>query len=155
MGPVRLVGTAAVCVLAAFGAAFLLARAIDHQSTARADSSPPRLTATDTTTTDTRLADQFAPGLVALKRAPRHHRAASHPHHPKPAVAHPAVTSASAPVSHPTTTTPAYTAPTYTAPAYSPPPSTSSGSSPTTSSGGSSGGGTHHKSSGSGTTTIG
>jgi hypothetical protein len=143
MRPVRLVGTAAVCVLAAFGAAFLLARAIDHQGTARAASAPPHPATTRTTTRDTELADQFAPDLVALKRAPHQRRTAPHRHHSKPAHAHSAVTSAPV-VSQPTATTPTYTAP-------APAPTSSS----STSGSGTSSGGTHHKGSGSGTTTIG
>jgi hypothetical protein len=137
----RLIATAVVCVLAAFGAAFLIGRAANHQGSATAATAPARTssstttTATTTSTThtpDKALAAQFQPGLRGLRRKPT-------VHHRKHVVAAPAtVPTPAAPV-----TTQSYTAPatTYTAPAYTPAPRTTA--KPT------------HKSGGSGTTTIG
>jgi len=157
IGDVRVAGTALICILAAFGAAFLVARAVKHETPARA-AAPLRTTrvaATVTTkTTATRvnaeLVSQFSPVPgSSLKRRPKPHRR----HHPKPSPPPPApvvtaasttpaptVTSTPAPT---VTSTPVYPAPTQSAPAQSPP--TSSGSS------------SHKKQSsgGSGTTTIG
>jgi hypothetical protein len=152
-----LVGTATVCVVAAFGAAFLLARAVGHQGTARA-ASPPHVAAALTTTTDSELADQFAPEQVALKRPqrrPQHRHPAAHHHQSKPGATGStgsAASSTAATVAPGTTqATPAPSTdsqPAYTAPA--------SGSGSSTGTGSSSGSTTHHhKSSGSGTTTIG
>jgi hypothetical protein len=152
---VRLAGTAIICILAAFGAAFLVARAVNRQTPARA--ATPRLTvarAADTTTTksanhkvNVELVSQFSPVKASLKPKPKPKPRPKKPK-PKPAVSITSVTASTTPTY--TAPAPTYTAPTYTQPAQSstPPPS-SSGS-----------GGTHHKKSGgssggSGTTTIG
>lgn len=73
----RLAASATVCVLAAFGAAFLVTRAVGHQGSARVDTptvagsepAAPVARAT-TTTTNAELAAQFtpAPQLVKLTR---------------------------------------------------------------------------------------
>ena len=145
---VRLAGTAIICIVAAFGAAFLVARAVDHGTPARAATPPKTTRVADTTTTpaaahrpNVELVSQFAPLKASLKPKPKpkpKHKKAK----PKPAVSvAPVVPS----------TTQATPVPTYTAPVQSAPVQ----SSPTPSSGGS----THHKKSGSsggsGTTTIG
>jgi hypothetical protein len=145
----RLVGTTVVCVVAAFGAAFVVARAIDHQSPARTGS-----TTTDRTTgaavaavprtVNRELVAQFTPASATAKPKPK----------PKPkprkrhVVHHPALAPSAA-----STVTTAPAVPTETTPTYTPvqpaPPASSGGGSGSSSSG-------HHKSSGgSGTTTIG
>ncbi|MGH2891657.1 MAG: hypothetical protein ACRDPM_00105 [Solirubrobacteraceae bacterium] len=137
-------GTAIICIAAAFGAAFLVARAVNHDTPARAATPPVKAThvaATPTAPTaphkvNVELVSQFAPLKASLKPKPKpkpKHKKAK----PKPAVS---IT----PAPSTTTTTP----PTYTAPVYSAPPPPA----PTHS--------THHKhsggsSGGSGTTTIG
>ena len=149
---VRLAGTAIICILAAFGAAFLVARAVNHEAPARA-ATPPRTTNVADTTArvapshkvNVELISQFAP-IKGPKLKPRPKPKPKHKtHKPKPVVSY------SPPAS--TATTPTYTtpAPTYTAPSYTPPAT----SAPTHTSSGT----THHKKSGSsggsGTTTIG
>jgi hypothetical protein len=149
---VRLAGTAIICILAAFGAAFLVARAVNHQTPARAATPPAKATrVADTTRATTaphkvnvELVSQFAPIAGSkLKARPKPHRK-----HKKAKPAASVTPSASSPA----TTTPTYTSP---APTYTSPAPTSSPA-PTQSSGGS----THKKKSGgssggSGTTTIG
>jgi hypothetical protein len=140
---VKLVGTAVVCVLAAFGAAFLVARATEHQSPA--PTIPAHSTAAvvvkPTTTTNAELVAQFTPDSTSLKPKPK----------PKPKprkrhVAHHAV-----PQSSPAPTATEPSAPLETTPEYTPAPVAPSPSTPSHS-----GSSTHHKSSGgSGTTTIG
>jgi hypothetical protein len=141
---VRLAGTAFICIVAAFGAAFLVARAVKHETPARA--ATPTVSAArvaDTATTksasprrNAELESQFTPVKTSLKPRPKPHR-----RHKKPK---PPVRTAVAPA---TTTTSVTPAPTVTQPQYTPPAPT-----PTHSSSGS----THHKKSGgTGTTTIG
>jgi hypothetical protein len=146
--PVRLAGTAFICIVAAFGAAFLVARAVTHETPARA--STPTVSATrvaDTAATksassqrDAELESQFTPVKASLKPRPKPHR-----RHNKPK---PSVQTTVAPA----TTTPVTPAPTVAPQQYTPPPAAPA---PTHSSSGS----THHKKSGgsggSGTTTIG
>jgi hypothetical protein len=148
---VRLAGTAIICILAAFGAAFLVARAVDHQTPARAATPPSQTTRVAATTTDptpahkvnVELVSQFSPVKASLKPRPKPHR-----RHHKPKRKPSASVSPVAPVVNtaPSTTVPS--APTYTAPVYQPPAPTHSST-----------GTTHHKKSGgsggSGTTTIG
>jgi hypothetical protein len=147
---VRLAGTALICVVAAFGAAFLVARAADHQTPAKAATTLSTQTteaeAPVNTTANAELVSEFTPSLTSLKPKPRpHHRR----HHSSPP---PAASSASSGgsgyVAPPTDTAPA--APTNTAPVYTPPNSGGGGT-------GSSGG--HHSGGGggggSGTITIG
>jgi hypothetical protein len=147
---VRVAGTAIICIVAAFGAAFLVARAVKHPTPARAASSPRTTRVADTvvTPTDTHanaeLVAQFSPVPASLKRRPkRHHR------HREPQPAH--VVSAAAPSTAPTTTT---TTPVTPVPVYSSPaPVQSTPAAPRSSSGST----TRKKTSsgGSGTTTIG
>jgi len=145
---VRVAGTAIICIVAAFGAAFLVGRAVKHPAPAKAGT--PRTTrVADTVATPTthphasaELVSQFTSVRASLKRRPKPH----HRHKPKPKPA-PVVTAA-APVVSPTTTTsaaPVTSAPVTSAPVYHAPAPTSSGST------------THKKKSsgGSGTTTIG
>ncbi len=80
----RLAGTSIVCVLAAFGAAFLVARA-SGQGTPHAARTPARAAASGADAVsrparkvDVELASQFAPQLTALVRPARSHRRASH-----------------------------------------------------------------------------
>ena len=142
----RLAGTAIICILAAFGAAFLVARAVDHQTPARA-ATPPAKTAPVAATTRTpspahkvnvELVSQFTPVKASLKPRPKPHRK-----HKKPK---PTPTVSVTPVSSSTATVPT-PSPTYT-PVYTPPTSAPTHSAPS-----------HHKKSGgsggSGTTTIG
>jgi hypothetical protein len=148
--PVRLAGTAIICILAAFGAAFLVARSVNHQTPARAATAPAKTTRVADTTAavagphkvNVELVSQFAPIAGAkLKPRPKPHRK-----HKKVKPAVPVAPS----VSNPVTTTPAYTT---TTPTYTSPPPTYTAPAPTQTpthkkkSGGSSGG--------SGTTTIG
>jgi hypothetical protein len=144
MARVRVVGTAAGCVLAAFGAAFLIARATAHQGTATAATST--LSKPPVTTTDAALAAQFVPGLTAL-RQPAHERrhAAIHRvrHHNSSQPATPTVTNSS-----PSTTTATQaqqTTTTVSSPPASPPPTFTQPASPTSGSSGT----------GSGTTSVG
>lgn len=148
----RLAGTAIICVVAAFGAAFLVARAVNHESPARAATPPKTTNVADTTTRVTpkhkvnvELVSQFAPIRGSkLKPRPKPHRKHKKP---KPTVS----VTQSAPstvTSSQTYTTPpqSYTQPVQSAPTQSAPTH--------------SGGSTHHKTSGSssggsGTTTIG
>lgn len=146
MDEVRVAGTAIICILAAFGAAFLVARAVKHDTPARA-ATPPRTTRVAATVTSTvagrvnaELVSQFAPVQASLKRRPKPHR--RHHRKPSPKLA-PVVTTASPTPASTVTTTPVYSTPVQSAP---PPPQPSS-----------SGSTTHKKKSsgGSGTTTIG
>jgi hypothetical protein len=165
MAGVRVVGTAAACVLVAFGAAFLIARAVGHQGSASAATTTQGRPAFGATT-DAALAAQFIPKLTALRqpaRARRHvvhhravHRAASHPASvtTKTSASHPAsvitTTSASPP---PTTSTTASSPPQVQSTPTNPAPASSDGGSSGTGSGTTSvGGHTHHK--GSGTTKV-
>jgi hypothetical protein len=147
---VRLAGTAIVCIVAAFGAAFLVARAVKHPTPARAANTPRTTRVADavTTRTDTHataeLVSQFTPVQASLKRRPKPHR---RHHKPKPAVVVAAVSAAPAPT--PATTTPTTVTPT---PVYTTPAPVQSAPAPTHTSS------TAHKkktSGGSGTTTIG
>lgn len=151
----RLAGTAIICIVAAFGAAFLVARAVKHPTPAHA-AGPPRTTrVADTVTarTDTQataeLVSQFTPVQAALKRRPKPHR---RHHKPKPARVVSAVAATPAPTTTTPTTvtpTPVYTTPT---PVYTTPAPVQSAPAPTHSST------TTQKkksSGGSGTTTIG
>ncbi len=147
MGDVRVAGTAIICILAAFGAAFLVARAVKHETPARAAATPPRTTRVAATVTSTaagrvnaELVSQFAPVQASLRRRPKPHLR----HHPKPSPKLAPVVTTASPAPAPTvTTTPVYQAPVQSAP---PPPQPSSNGSTT-----------HKKKSsgGSGTTTIG
>jgi outer membrane biosynthesis protein TonB len=147
-----LAGTAIICIVAAFGAAFLVARAVNHETPARA-ATPPKTThvaavAVHVTTShkvNRELESQFSPLKAALKPRPK----------PKPkhkAKPKPSVSVAQAPSTSVVPTTPVEPAPTFTEPTPTSPPASSSTPS-------SSGGSTHHKKSGggggSGTTTIG
>jgi outer membrane biosynthesis protein TonB len=147
---VRVAGTAIICIVAAFGAAFLVGRAVKHPAPAKA--ATPRTTrVADTVTTPTthphasaELVSQFTSVRASLKRRPKPH----HRHKPKPKPKPAPVVTAAAPVVSPTTTTsaaPITSAPVTSAPVYHAPAPTSSGST------------THKKKSsgGSGTTTIG
>jgi hypothetical protein len=141
---VRSAGTAIICILAAFGAAFLVARAVNHQTPARAatpatHAAGAAAAVTNAPKVNVELVSQFSPIKGSKlkprpKPKPKHKRAK-----PKPQV--------SVAPAAPSTTTTVTPTPTYTAPVYTPPPP------PTHSSSGS----THHKKSsgGSGTTTIG
>jgi hypothetical protein len=146
MGDVRVAGTAIICILAAFGAAFLVARAVKHGSPARA-ATPPRTTRVAATVTSTagrvnaELVSQFAPVQASLKRRPKPH----HRHHRKPSPQLAPVVTTASPTPAPTVTT---TTPVSSAPVQSAPPPSQPSSSGST---------THKKKSsgGSGTTTIG
>jgi hypothetical protein len=149
----RLAGTALICVLAAFGAAFLVGRAVEHQSSARAATTvahkntpvaAPVKPATNKRV-NAELVSEFAPMQTSsLKHRPRPHR--RHRRSPPPA-ASTAPTTSTAPAM------PVQPVPVLPQPVYRPP--ASSGSSGSSSSGGSSS--THKKkpAGGSGTTTIG
>jgi hypothetical protein len=155
----RTISAAVACVLLAFGAAFLVTRAVDHGGSARA-ATQARLPALPAATVpaqgDPALAAQFTPQRVSLRRpAPKaRSKPRSHPVSPASQAAAVPSTPAAATQTQPTETQPAYTAPAYTAPAYtSPSPVTQAPSTPTT---------THHSTtahhssgSGSGTTVIG
>ena len=121
----RLVGTTVVCVVAAFGAAFLVARAIDHQSPARTGS-----TTTDRTTgaavaavprtVNRELVAQFTPASATakLKPKPRKRHVVHHP-----ALAPSAASTVTTAPAVPTETTPTYTVITSPAAARAPRPS--------------------------------
>lgn len=152
---VRLAGTAIVCILAAFGAAFLVARAVNHETPARAATPPAHTTRVAATVThagashhtNAALQSQFAPIKGSdLKPKPK----------PKPKQHKPRPSASVTPVTPTNTTAVTPTTPVYTTPSSSPPPPTTTTPAPTHSTGGS----THHKKSGggsggSGTTTIG
>jgi hypothetical protein len=132
----RLAGTALICVLAAFGAAFLVTRAANGSGGAPRPQTTPATVAANvaqtstTTTVDHELVAQFAPVPTKLK--------------PKRRTRHHSPTPASTP-SQPQTLTTSTTQATSATPVQSPPASTSS---------------SHHSggsgsSGGSGTTTIG
>jgi outer membrane biosynthesis protein TonB len=154
---VRLAGTAIICILAAFGAAFLVARAVNHETPARAATPVVKTTPVAAVAThkavvhkvDVELVSQFSPLKASLKPRPKPHR--KHKPRPKPAVS--VAPPSSAVTAAATTPTPVTPAPTFIEPAPS-----SSTPAPTHSSSSSSS--THHKKSGgssggSGTTTIG
>jgi protein TonB len=144
-----LAGTAIICIVAAFGAAFLVARAVNHAPPARAATPPAKTTRVAATVTtpqklNLELQSQFSP-IKGSKLKPRPKPKPKHKKaKPKPQVSF----APASPTTSPATPTPT---PTYTAPSYTPPPP----SAPTQSSSGSTT--THHKKSsgGSGTTTIG
>jgi hypothetical protein len=148
---VRLVGTAAACVALAFGAAFLVGRAVSHQPSKHTPAAALRLasaTVSSKTSSDPALAAQFTPGLSALKRiAPRRH--VKKHHNVKPNVS-PAA---------PTASTPSGTTPTTTSdmPLYVPPAQSSSPSShkPSGQGSGTTSVGGSKKKSGTGTTSVG
>ena len=126
-----------MCVLVAFGAAFLVARAVVQSpakaATTHAQTLPmPRVRPVGRNR-NAELVSQFAPVAAVLKRLPRHKPKAKVVHH------------VSAPASSGTaSSSQTYAPPVYTAPVYTPPPATSSPQP------------THKRSSGgSGTTTIG
>jgi hypothetical protein len=130
-------------VLAAFGAAFLIARATGHQGTATAATST--LSKPPATTTDTALAAQFVPGLTALRQPTRVHRHAAihrvrHRNASQPAI--PTVTNSSPST---TTATQAQQTTTVSSPPPSPPPTSTQPANPTSGSSGT----------GSGTTSVG
>ncbi len=142
----RLIATAVVCVLAAFGAAFLIGRAAnDHQGSATAATVTSLRPATHVSTPvththpDRALAAQFEPGLRALR-----HRRPVQPRHVHPRHVHPVTPAAPLPAAvvpaAPSTTS-------YAIPAPAPSPSPAPAPAPTSPS--------HHRSGGSGTTTIG
>jgi len=153
----RLVGTAAVCAALAFGAAFLVGRAVGHDGSS--NHGTYRLasaTVAHQASSDPSLASQFAPGFNAgkLRIVKAHRRTKVKAHHavstqsPSTGTGSPATTQPS------TDTTPSYTVPSYTPPPTTTHQSSSSGQgSGTTSVGGSK----KKKSSGtgSGTTSVG
>jgi hypothetical protein len=147
---VRLVGTAAACVALAFGAAFLVGRAVSHQPSKHTPAAALRLasaTVSSKTSSDPALAAQFTPGLSALKRiAPRRH---VKKHHKVKANVSPAAP----PASTPSSTTPT----TSDIPLYVPPAQSSSSSShkPSGQGSGTTSVGGSHKKSGTGTTSVG
>ncbi len=154
---VRYAGTALLCMLAAFGAAFLIRRAVDHGArtpggTVAADTrtAPPGPSPTGSGHSEDavtvrhragarRLADEFAPGVQRItRRRPRQKRRHARHRTVSPSSGSTAPTDV--------TSTPTYTTST---PTYTP---TTSQSSPTTGSSGT----THHGAgSGTGTTSIG
>lgn len=153
---VRLAGTAFICVVAAFGAAFLVARAVNHQTPARA-ATPPATQASvvipQPTATNAELAPQFTPMMTGLKPRPRPHRHRA-VHHSAPAPAAPSVpaqTTTPQQYTTPQTSPPQTTTQQYTTQQYTPTPVAPS--SPSTSGSGTSG--KHQSGGGSGTTTIG
>lgn len=142
---VRLAGTAIICILAAFGAAFLVARAVNHETPARAATPPSQATrVADTTPPKPKLNAELRSQFSPIKESKLRPKPKPKPKHKK---AKPPVTVT--PSASVTPTTPTYTTPTptYTAPTYNPPPATHSVPTHHKKSGGSSGG--------SGTTTIG
>jgi hypothetical protein len=145
---VKLAGTAVVCVLAAFGAAFLVARAVDHRTPAKAATTvrhqPVAVVTTATATTpNAELVSEFTPVSASLKHKPPAPKRRP-VHHSAPPPSSPAGET-SVPTETQQSTTP------YTPPETTPAPVTSAPSAS-----GSSGGSHHHHSSGgSGTTTIG
>jgi outer membrane biosynthesis protein TonB len=145
---VRLAGTAIICIVAAFGAAFLVARAVNRETPAGAATPPAQATRVADTTkpaapkVNAELRSQFSPikgSKLKPKPKPKPKHKKAKPRSPVTVTPSPSTTQ----------TTPTYTtpSPTYT-PTYNPP------SAPTHSAP------THHKKSGgssggSGTTTIG
>jgi outer membrane biosynthesis protein TonB len=145
---VRVAGTAIICIVAAFGAAFLVGRAVRRPTPAKA--AAPRTTRVAATVTtpaasarhDAELVSQFSSVHASLKRRPK-------PHRPKPKPKPAPVVTVAPSVSAPSTTTPTTTV--TSTPVYSSPAPVQSSPAPTHS-----GSTTHKKSSGgSGTTTIG
>ncbi len=144
----RLLGTAAVCAALAFGAAFLVGRAIHNGSSDRGGYKLASATLGSQANSDPGLASQFTPGFKAgkLRTVKVRHRAKVKTHHGSSTQNTGTGGQATTPPS--TDTTPSYTAPTYTPPANSTQHSSSGGQgSGTTSVGGSS---SKKKSSGSG-----
>jgi uncharacterized membrane protein YgcG len=161
---VRVITTGVVCVVAAFGAAFLVGRAINHPGASASAATTPTVALKPATVSrnakfNANLAPQFTPESIRLRRIVHHKRKVVH--HAAPASsgsgAGPQATPTptyTAPQTTPTYTAPqTYTAPTYTPPAASPPSSGSSGSGSTTHH--SSGGSAKKSGGGSGTTVIG
>ena len=114
MNVMRLAGTAIVCVLVAFGAAFLVAHAVIHQTPARAATTHAASTPLPTvravgTNHNAELLSQFGSMTVALKHKPkakpkvRHHASAPAP---APAQAAPSQSTPTTPYTAPQTTTP-------------------------------------------------
>ena len=62
---VRLAGTAIICILAAFGAAFLVARAVNHDTSARAATPPAKTTAAAAVPTNAGAAHKVIVELVS------------------------------------------------------------------------------------------
>jgi hypothetical protein len=147
---VRLVGTVIACAVLAFGAAFLIGRAVDHQSSSHHAARPARTTAA----TNAQLASAFVPQLTSVKlreavKHVAHHRRAK-THRGSRSSASSAAAAAAAGTAAATTTLSSPPA----APAYTPPaPSTQSHSRAGSGSGTTSVGGS--KKSGSGTTSVG
>jgi hypothetical protein len=152
----RLVGTAAICAALAFGAAFLVGRAVGHngRSTALKLSSA---TVGHQTASDPQLASEFTPSFTAVKlrRHVKIHHLAKGRHAAAP---HSASTTQSSSTGSTVTRPTIDTAPAYVAPANTPPATTTQHSSSsgqgsgTTSVGGS---GSKKKGSGTGTTSVG
>lgn len=138
----RVVGTALTCIVAAFGAAFLVARAVVHQTPAKAATTQavtpvaPRV-APVSRNHNAELVSEFAPMVSSLRHKPK-------PRPKRRRVTHHSAPAVSAAPASPTYTAPTYPPPAYTAPTYTPP-ATSNPSGTTT----------HKRSGGSGTTTIG
>jgi uncharacterized membrane protein YgcG len=164
---VRYVATALLCVVAAFGAAFLVRRAVDHGAPVRGTvasdnraSQPGPTPGTPGHAEDTavhhrargpRLSSEFAPGIQRITR--KHRRPRHRQHHHVASGSGSSAPSQTTGSSGQPTYTQTYTQ-TYTPPATTPPPATH----PSPTSGGSSSGGSGssggHKSSGSGTGTT-
>jgi hypothetical protein len=137
----RLVGTALICVLAAFGAAFLVGRALNPQSRAGAATTSSTATVAAVpsaprapTVTNAALASQFTPGSSFLRKVHHRKRVVHRTPAATPAVVGPATQTA--PVAPVSPAPPVTYAPVTPAPA---PASSSSGSSKKKSSGGGSG----------------
>jgi hypothetical protein len=143
----RLVGTAAVCAALAFGAAFLVGRAVHNGSSDRGGYKLASATISHLPRSNNQLASEFAPESKAgkLRIVKVHHRAKPKTHHASNT--HSPSTGTGSPATPSTDTTPSDTAPTYTPPATTTHPSSSGQGSGTTSVGGSS---SKKKSSGSG-----
>jgi hypothetical protein len=156
----RTIMAAGACVLLAFGAAFLVTRAVDHGGAARAAAQaqlPALPAATVAAQRDPALAAQFTPQRVSLRKPakPRVKHRSHQSSTPASTATQVSAATSSAPAQlQPTATAPAYTAPAYTAPTYTSPPVVSQApSTPSTTRHSST---THHSSgSGSGTTVIG
>jgi hypothetical protein len=150
--PVRLAGTAFICIVAAFGAAFLVARAVNHETPARAATPAAKVTPVAAVTprvaphkVNKELVSQFAPLKASLRPRPKPR--------PKAKAKAPVSVASVTPATTPQTVTP--TTPIEPAPVVSQPAPSTSSSAPS-----SSGPTSHHKKSGggsggSGTTTIG
>jgi hypothetical protein len=136
----RLVGTAAVCAALAFGAAFLVGRAIHNGSSDRGGYKLASATISHLPRSNTQLASEFAPESKAgkLRIIKAHHRPKPKTHHASNTQSPSTGTGSTATTTPSTNTTPSYTAPTYTPPATTTHPSSSGQGSGTTSVGGSS-----------------